>query len=699
MGNKIIIAMILGLIIGFSTHFTLPVIDLIGQGFVMLLQMTALPYISVSLIYGIGSMSRQQSKQLLKYGSTSFIFLIFTVLFFIFLAPIAFPDWTAAAFYSASALEVKHELNILQLFLPANPFNAFAEAVIPAVVVFSIFIGIGFIGVENKRRSLYVFKDMREALSIVTNIVMYLAPIGVFAISLNAAATLVPEELEGLLVYIVTVASIVGLLSFIVLPMTLTILTPFTYRQILTIAKAPLITAFATGSLFVVLPLIVENVRKQLKDYAKINTAAKRVPSILVPICFSLPVGGKLLAILFVLFAGWFSGETVPVGDYPKLMLMGVMQLFGSSIIAVPNLLDSFNVSHSMFELFLVSEQLIISRLGALLSVMFITVFSLLVTLMVLKQVKFNLKPFALFTIGAPLCTALVFTALSFGFDSISHQYKGYEKFINRDLLLPPAKASYLKEPSALAGNEVNSSDTLSNIQDRGFIRMGYYRDSLPYAFHNKDGVLVGLDIELGHLLAYELEVDIEFVQIYRSRTNELLNSGYLDIVSGIPVTPANLTKYNLSTPYINEPAALLVRDSDRHKFSRWADLIGQEDLVIGIPEAFFYAGGVKKNLPDSVVWELSTPRLFFKEQGEDIDAMIFGAAGASAWTLLYPEYSVVFPKPQIQPIAIAFPLAKEDAAFEHFISHWIAMKKRSDTISAFYTYWIEGKSPGNFIR
>ena len=86
-------------------------------------------------------------------------------------------------------------------------------------------------------------------------------------------------------------------------------------------------------------------------------------------------------------------------------------------------------------------------------------------------------------------------------------------------------------------------------------------------------------------------------------------------------------------------------------------------------------------------------------KQGEKIDAMIFGAAGASAWTLLYPEYSVVLPKPQIQPIAIAFPLAKEDAAFEHFISHWIAMKKRSNTISAFYTYWIEGKSPGNFIR
>ena len=103
--------MVLGLIIGFSTQFTLPVIETIGQGFVMLLQMTALPYISVSLIYGIGSMSRKQGKQLIKFGSISFLILLSSVLILIFLAPIAFPDWTAAAFYSASSTIPEEKLN------------------------------------------------------------------------------------------------------------------------------------------------------------------------------------------------------------------------------------------------------------------------------------------------------------------------------------------------------------------------------------------------------------------------------------------------------------------------------------------------------------------------------------------------------------------------------------------------------------
>ncbi len=699
MGNKIIIAMILGLILGFSTQFTLPIIEMIGQAFIMLLQMTALPYISISLIYGIGSMSRKQGKQFIKFGSISFIILLLATLVIIFLAPIAFPDWSAAAFYSASTVQVKPDLDLLKLFLPANPFKAYAQAIVPAVVIFSVFIGIGFIGIENKRRSLHVFKDIRHSLTIVTNLVMKVAPIGVFAISLDASATIVAAELEGLLVYIVTATSIVFLLCFMVFPMLVALLTPLTYKQVFNTAKEPLITAFATGSLFVVLPLIVENVRHQLKDYASTDSAAKTLPSIIVPISYSLPVGGKLLAISFVLFAGWFSGQSIGVAEYPKLMVFGVMQLFGSTIIAVPNLLDSFDVSQSMFELFVVAEQLIISRLGALLSTMFIIVLSFLVTLMVMNKVKLQLKPLLTFAVSVPICTALILALVSVAFDSISHQYQGYDKFIDRQLLLPPAKASYYNEPEVNALQNIKTGSTIADIKRRGFIRMGYYRDALPYAFHNKDGNLVGLDIELGHLLAAELNVDIKFIKIYRNQTSILLENGYLDIVSGIPITSTNILKYTLSEPYITEPIALLVKDEDRKNFSHWDKFIGNKDVIIGIPESYFNVQVVKKNLPNTVVWELTTPRLMFKEQGKDIDAMIYGAAGASAWTLLYPNYTVVIPKPIAPPVAMAFPVGSQDLAFQNFISQWINMKKRNHTIDSLFTYWIEGKEPGNFIK
>ena len=699
LGNKILIALCLGLIIGFTTKFTLPIIELTGQGFIMLLQMTALPYISVSLIYGIGSMSRKQSKKLLYHGSIAFVILSLFTLLIIFLSPIAFPNWDAAAFYSAADMLVQPKTNILESFIPSNPFKAYAEAIVPAVVIFSIFLGVGFIGVENKRRSLYVFKDLRHALSLVTNSVMKLGPLGIFAIAMHASATLNPDELDGLIVYITTVASIVFLLTFVILPLLVAIFTPLTYRQTLSTAKEASITAFATGSLFVVLPIIVESVRDQLKDYAKMYNDARRIPSIMVPISYSLPIGGKLVALLFVLFAGWFSGENVSVLEYPELMILGVFQLFGSTMIAIPNLLDSFDISQNMFSLYIVSEQLIVSRLAALLSVMYMTVLSLLITLMLMGKVQFHLKPFFSFIISVPICTMLIFGLLSFGFDSISHQYQGYSKFIDRELLLTPAKARYLKEPSAIAQFNFKSDDILENIQSRGFIRMGYYRDSLPYVFNNKDGKLVGLDVEIAHLLANELDVEIEFVRIFRNQTDKLLNNGYLDLVAGIPITPESLISFTLTQSYVKEPLALLVRDEDRKSYTNWVDILKAEDLVIGIPEAFFYAKAIRENLPNNTVWEMSTPRIMFKEKGEDIDAMIYGAAAASAWTLLYPDYSVIIPKPHLSPLSMGFPIPSGDHRYEHFLSNWIKLKQNSKTIDAFYQYWIEGENPGYFVK
>ncbi|WP_371376334.1 cation:dicarboxylate symporter family transporter [Thalassotalea aquiviva] len=699
MGNINILALIIGLIIGFSTHYTSPFLAQIGQGFVLLLQMTALPYIAVSLIFGIGSMSRIQAKKLAVYGTITFFILLLCALIIILIAPTAFPKWQSAAFYNPSIANVAPPQDFLKMFIPANPFASFAESTVPAIVIFSIFVGVGFIGVENKRRSLYVFKDIRHALSLVTNAVMKVSPIGFLAIAWNASASIKPDELNAIAVYTITAASIVVLLTFMILPMLLAIITPLSYKQVLQTAKEAAVTAFATGSLFVVLPIIVESVRDQLRDYAKTYNDARRIPSVIVPISYSLPLGGKLLSILFVLFAGWFAGEDIALSQYPELIAISLMQLFGSVMIAVPNLLTSFNINDGMFELFLISEQVIVSRLSALMSVMFITALSLLVTLLLMNKVRFYPKSFFSFVLAAPLGTWLILWALSYGFDAITHQYQGYEKFINRNLLLPAVEHNVLKQPDLNHSPNHIRGDVLARIAQRGYLRMGYYRDSLPYTFHNKNGELVGMDIEIAHLLATELNVGLEFVQIYRDQTQTLLQNGYLDMVSGIPVTPSNLLDYTLTQAYLSEPVALLVKDERRVEFSQWAQILTQGELIIGVPEAFFYAKGIRKNMPNLEVWELSTPRLFFKEQGKNIDAMLYGAAGATAWTLLYPEYSVVIPKPNVAPIAYAFPITSEDQHFANFLNNWITMKQRSGTLDAFFTYWIEGKPPGIFVK
>ena len=700
--------MIIGLTLGTISGTVYGGVDELANAFVMLLQMTALPYIVLSLIVGIGGLNPAKVTKTLKISLLILMSLSAAVLAFILLAPIAFPDWQSADFYSINTISTMPKFDIISLFIPTNPFYALANGLIPSVVLFSIFIGIGLIKVKEKKRTLAVLTGLNSAVVNVSNMVMRFAPIGIFCIAQRAAATVDSAQLDGLQVYIVTAAVLVFLLSFIILPAIVATITPFSYRQILASSRQAMITAFATGSFFVVIPIIVEKAKQlieQMPNSANSNSQklakqdASNMPSIMVPICFSLPVGGKLLALLFTLFAAWFSGSQVNSGDYLQLLVAGIPQLFGSTTIAIPSLLELFNVPGSLFDLFLVAENIIVGRLNALLSVIFAICLVLLIAASMLRSFTFKWRSFSGYLLLLPLISIMAFLALRFTFDAISYQYQGYDKFIERDFVMLDVKAKVLTEPKLSDRSIFEKSNVLDRVKQRGFIRVGYFRDDLPYTFHNHEGKLVGFDIEIINLLADDLGVSVEFVRIFHSQAKELLSSGYLDMTTGMPVTPRNMREYTLTVPYSSQSMAFLVKDDRRKEFSDWQSIFSRDDLIIGIPEIFYSENIVRRYFEKATVWEISTPRLFFREEYQNIDAMLFGAATASAWTLINPEYTVIVPKPARPDISMAFAINTNDNTFEIFMRNWIMMMQKNHTIEQLFHYWIAGKQPKSLLK
>lgn len=690
---RIIVAMALGLIIGGFGTSLFSTVNHLANAFVMLLQMTALPYISLSLMVGIGSLSAHKAKNALKSSVVWLLALIALTLGFILLAPLSFPNWQTAEFYNANTIKVSQEFNLIELFIPSNPFNAFANAVIPSVVLFSIFIGVGLMPLKNKRHVLTVLGSLQNSVSNISNLVMRFAPIGVFCLGWRAASTLDASQLDGLMIYVASALILVLLLSFVVFPALLATITPFSYRAILRASREAMVTAFATGSFFVVIPIIVEKTKQLIIEQYPHNSDADKVSEVIVPISFSLPVGGKLLSLLFVLFSAWFSGAYIGFEDYIKLVLIGVPQLFGTSTLAMQNLLELFNVSSSMFDFFIVSENLAVGRLSALLSVTFASCLPLLIATSMAKAFRIKKSMFIKNLVGIPALSIIAFIALKFAFNSISYQYQGYSKFIERDFLMESVQSRYLNEPEANSSTAQPFIGVLDRIKQRGFIRVGYFRDDLPYSFHNHKGKLVGFDIEIMNQLAIDLNVEIEFVRIFHHQAKPLLASGYLDITSGVPVIPDNMAQFTLTMPYSTQNIAIVVKDERRAEFTDWQKILQREDLTLGIPETFFYKKAVARNFTQGKAWQISTPRLFFKEEFAHIDAMVFGAAASSAWTLLNPDYTVVVPKPALAPLYMAFPINKNDHAFELFMRNWISMKQQSNTIDKLFNYWIEGKT------
>jgi hypothetical protein len=158
-------------------------------------------------------------------------------------------------------------------------------------------------------------------------------------------------------------------LTLWVLPVWITSCTPLTYTAVLGHTKDVLITAFATNSALVVLPLVVERSQELLRHGQLSTPETESTVEVIVPAFTSFPKIGTLLPMSFVLFAGWFTGASVSVVHYPICIGAGLASFFGHANVAIPFLLDLFHIPADTFQLSL-ALNIIVGRLASLLTVM-----------------------------------------------------------------------------------------------------------------------------------------------------------------------------------------------------------------------------------------------------------------------------------------------------------------------------------------
>jgi len=141
----------------------------------MPLQVAVVPCIVVSLITALGRLTLEDAKRLALRAGGVVLVLWSIGIVVVLLAPLALPDWPSASFFSRSLVEEAKPVDWLKLYIPANPFASLANALIPAVVVFSVLIGVALIGVANKRELLGPLSAVAAALTKLTGFAARLA--------------------------------------------------------------------------------------------------------------------------------------------------------------------------------------------------------------------------------------------------------------------------------------------------------------------------------------------------------------------------------------------------------------------------------------------------------------------------------------------------------------------------------------------
>jgi Na+/H+-dicarboxylate symporter len=693
--TKILVGLLSGVFVGIFLGEHAGVLKIAADGFVKLLQMTVLPYITLSIITSLGALSYDQVKTLGLRAGAVLIGLWSIALAFTFLFPLAFPDVETASFFSTTLVEERRPFNFIDLFIPSNPFYALSNNIVPAVVLFSVFLGVALIGVERKQTALDVFDVAKEALSSATKFVVGLTPYGIFAIAANTAGTLNLEQLARIQVYLVTYVIIALLLALWVLPGLVSALTPFSYREVLGPTRDALITAFMAGDLFIVLPILIQACKELLEGHRLVDEHTRTLPDVIVPTSFNFPHTGKLLSISFVLFAGWFANAAVSVTEYPRLALTGLMTLFGSTTAAMPFLLDLFRIPADTFQLFLATS-VVNARFGALLAAVHTVTVALLGSAAIVGALHFNPARVIRYLVITVALSAASIGGLRIMFSTaLKPAFAGEELVYSMRPLMLHEDARVIKSVDLRDANEKPGASVVDSIKKRGALRVGVVSNRLPYVLMNRERKLVGLDVEMAQVLGRDLGVKVEFVELEDlAGLSSLLASGRVDLgMSGIAVTPERASEMLFSEPYLDETLAFVVKDHLRDQFSTWAEIRGLGAFPVAIPNLPYYIDKVRMRAPALKLAPVdSVSQIEANLKQETFDAVAMAAESGSVLTLLYPKYTVVVPEPEIVKIPLAYPLSKRDQDWAQFVNTWIELKRRDGTIVALYDHWILGK-------
>jgi proton glutamate symport protein len=693
LAGQVLIGLALGAAVGIFFGELAAPLGAIGQIFIGLLQMTVLPYILVSLTAGLGRLSFAEAKTLaLRGGGFILLFWAITLAAVVGIA-LSFPAWESAAFFSPSLAEPEREFDLLELYLPTNPFFSLANTIVPAIVVFSLAVGIALIGAPRKATLLPILQSAEEVLLRIAGTVARAAPIGVFALIAQAAGTMQVEALGRVQVYFLLYIGTALVLSLWVLPGLIGALTPVPARRVLAHTRDALVTAFATGSLLIVIPLMAERSKELLEGAGLRNPESESAVDLMVPINFNLPNMGKLLSLAFVPFAGWFSGNAVPADQFPLFLAAGLFSFFGEVVTAVPFLLDLMRVPADFFQLFLPVDT-ITGRFGTLLAAMHTIAQALLTAAAVTGALRWRGAALTRYGVTSIVLALAVLVGARLYFEHVvPHEYRGYRQLVQMDLAINRADTKLLSpervEPLSTDGTRAR----LATIRARGTLRVGYPSDRLPWVYRNAEGRLVGLDVDLAHLLAADLGVGLEFIAVEPEQMPRLLDDGRIDLaVGGLAVTPERALQMRFTAPYMDATVAFVVRDHERRRFATLAELRRAGALKIATTGLSHYDRLMRGALPEAQLIRVDSPKAFLEAPEGRFDALLLSAEGGAAWTLLYPQFSVVVPRPNVitGPIALATP--RHAPELYDFVSTWVALKRSDGVARHLYEFWILGR-------
>jgi Na+/H+-dicarboxylate symporter len=329
--QKIFIGMGLGVLAGVFLGPDAEFLKPIGTLFVNAIKMLIVPLIFCSLVVGVTSMEdsrkmgRIGAKSVVLYLGTTAIAITIGLVFGSVFAPGVGLNMVA----NETSVVVKEAPTLVQTFLnliPKNPVNALAAGNILQIIVFALGLGIALnLCGEKAKPAVAVFESLAEAMYKLTELVMKLAPYGVFGLMAWVSGKYGIEVLLPLIkvIAVVYLGCIVHVLVvYAGLIGTIGRLNPVRYLKAL---LNPAAVAFTTTSSSGTLPATIKASREELG-------VSKGVASFVLPLGATINMDGTALYQgVCALFIAQAFGIDLDMADYLLIIMTSTLASIGTA--------------------------------------------------------------------------------------------------------------------------------------------------------------------------------------------------------------------------------------------------------------------------------------------------------------------------------------------------------------------------------
>ncbi|MGI5824280.1 MAG: dicarboxylate/amino acid:cation symporter, partial [Bacillota bacterium] len=237
--GKIFLALILGILVGLLLKL-IPVgqeyigsilIDnicyFLGNGFIRLIQMTVVPLVLFSLVCGIASLGdiktlgRIGGKVIAFFLISTAVAVALSIVFGFVFQPGAGLDMSdaaaAAAEYDVAEAEEMSMVDNFLNMIPKNPITAMADGEMIQVIIFACFLGLALSLMGKKAEPLInLFNLLNDCIMKIVAMVMWFAPLGVFALITQTMYNTGTEALMSILKFLLVVFAAMLFHAFII---------------------------------------------------------------------------------------------------------------------------------------------------------------------------------------------------------------------------------------------------------------------------------------------------------------------------------------------------------------------------------------------------------------------------------------------------------------------------------------------------